>query len=224
MRKVRTTPGPRERLKALGIDALSDEELIALLLGTGSKGKDVHTLAREVLRETHGLAGLLQIGHGALMGVAGMGMAKAARLVAAMEMGRRMATQPCQRTERIDSSRDVDQRLRGKLAHQTKEKFMALILDAKRRIVAEVHIAEGGLVACSVTPADVFRALLRHAPSGVVFAHNHPSGLPKPSAEDVELTHQLCMAGKLLGVEVLDHVILGAEGYFSFRDSGLLRD
>src|SRR5690606_18345940 len=118
--------------------------------------------------------------------------------------------------------RDVDAAMRPRLANADVEHFIAIALDAKNRPVAEISIARGGLAACPVSPADVFRALLREAAAGVVFVHNHPSGEPSPSAEDVALTDRLRRAGELLGVTVLDHVIIGREGYFSFLDAGLL--
>nr|MDQ3036012.1 JAB domain-containing protein [Myxococcota bacterium] len=125
---------------------------------------------------------------------------------------------------RIESSRDVDALLRVRLAGAESERFIALPTDAKNRVIAELTIARGGLSACPVAPSDVFRAILREAASAVVFAHNHPSGDASPSADDIALTDRLVRAGALLGVRVLDHVIVGREGYFSFVDAGLLRD
>lgn len=214
--------GPRERLRAVGTERLSDAELLALLLGTGARKEPVGVLASRLLHELGGLGGLGRVGAGALEQLSGVGPTKASRIIAALELGRRVATRPLPRRVRIGSSREVDAALRPRLATADVEHFVAIALDAKNRPVAEISIARGSLAACPVSPADVFRALLREAAAGVVFVHNHPSGEPSPSAEDVALTDRLRRAGELLGVAVLDHVIIGREGYFSFLDAGLL--
>ena len=158
----------------------------------------------------------------ALAALPGIGPGKAARLLAAVELGRRALTRPLPKGRRLVSSRDVDAALRPRLAREEVEHFVAIPLDAKHRPTGTLRLSTGSLVACPVEPATVFRALVRHAAAAVVFVHNHPSGHPEPSPEDVALTRRLCDAGDLLGVEVLDHVIIGAEGYFSFLDAGLL--
>ncbi|GAB5549201.1 MAG: DNA repair protein RadC [Sandaracinaceae bacterium] len=220
--EMSTIEGPRERMRVVGTERLSDAELLALLLGTGARAEPVSVLASRILHELGGIAGLRRIGAGALEQLAGVGPTKASRIVAAIELGRRVATRPLPRGERIGSSRDVDAALRPRLADADAERFVAIALDAKNRPVAEVEVARGGLSACPVSPSDVFRSLIKEAAAGVVFVHNHPSGEPSPSAEDVELTERLRAAGELLGVRVLDHVIIGREGYFSFLDAGLL--
>lgn len=214
--------GPRERMRAVGIDMLSDAELLALLLGVGARDEPVGALASRILREIGGIAALSRIGAGALETMANIGPTKAARIVAAVELGRRIAARPLARNARIGSSRDVDAALRPRLADADTEHFIAIALDAKNRPTFEVEVARGGLSQCPVAPADVFRALIREAAAAVVFVHNHPSGEPSPSADDVALTDRLRRAGDLLGVQVVDHVIIGREGYFSFLDAGLL--
>lgn len=216
--------GPRERLRRVGLEALSDEELIALVLGTGTVREPVTVLSARLLRDAGGIAGLSRRGAGALARLGGIGESKAARLVASLELGRRVHALPWTTGPRIESSRDVDAIFRPRLATAEVERFVALALDAKNRVIAERTIAQGGLSACPVAPADVFRAILREAAAGVVFAHNHPSGDATPSADDVALTDRLVRAGALLGVRVLDHVIVAREGYFSFVDAGLLSD
>jgi DNA repair protein RadC len=215
-------PGPRERLGSVGAEGLSDAELLALLLGTGARQEPVTVLATRLLHELGGLAALGQLGPGALAEWPGVGPTKAGRIAAAVELGRRVVTRPLDRGARITSSRDIDAALRPRYGQADVEHFVAVALDAKNRPIRELVIARGGLSACPVSPSDVFRALLREAAAGVVFVHNHPSGEPSPSAEDVALTDRLRRAGELLGVAVLDHVILGRDGYFSFLDAGLL--
>lgn len=214
--------GPRERLRREGREALSDEELVALVLGSGSVREPVTVLAARIVREAGGPAGLARAGIGALETLGGLGESKAARLIAAIELGRRVHQRPWAPGPRIETSRDVDALLRARIADREVEHFVALALDAKNRVKAELRIATGGLAACPVAPADVFRALLREAAAGVVFVHNHPSGDATPSADDIALTDRLVRAGALLGVRVLDHVVVGREGYFSFVDAGLL--
>jgi len=214
--------GPRERLRQVGAERMSDSELLALLLGTGSAREPVTVLAARILHRIGGLGGLGRLGLGALEELPGVGPTKASRIVAAVELGRRVLTRPLPRGDRISSSRDIDAALRPRLADADVEHFLAIPLDAKNRPLGEARIGLGGLSACPVAPADVFRALLREAAAGVVFVHNHPSGEPSPSADDVALTDRLRRAGELLGVRVLDHIIIGREGYFSFLDAGLL--
>jgi DNA repair protein RadC len=209
-------------LARTGVEALSDAELVAILLGTGVPGQPVEVLAARLLAEAGGLAGLERSGLGALSELAGIGAGKACRLLAALEMGRRVVTTPLVRGHRIGSSRDVYRAMRTRLGRLDHEVFVAIALDAKNRATAELRVAQGGLTAAQVTPADVFRALLREAASAVVFVHNHPSGDPSPSAEDIALTDRLSRAGAVLGVRVLDHLVLGRDGYFSFLDAGML--
>jgi DNA repair protein RadC len=215
--------GPRERLMMNGEQALSDAELLAVVLGTGAPGDPVGVVAQKLIERSGGLRGLRHAGLAAMSACPGVGITKACRLRAAIELGVRIATRPLHRGEAVRSSVDVAALLRPRLRDASREHFFALTLDAKNRPVAEILIAVGGLTACAVAPADVFRLVLREPAAGVIFAHNHPSGEPAPSAEDVGVTERLRQAGALLGIKVLDHVILGHDGHFSFLDAGLLR-
>lgn len=215
-------PGPRERLRTVGQRRLSDAELLAVLLGTGRQGEPVTVQAARLLHEVGGLSGLSKLGPGGLEQLSGLGPGKSCRIIAAVELGRRVVTRPLHRGARLASSRDVDAAYRPSLADADTEVFICIALDAKHRPIREIEIARGGLSACPVAPADVFRALLREAAAGVVLVHNHPSGEPTPSTDDVQLTERLARAGELLGIPVLDHVIVGREGHFSFLDAGLL--
>jgi DNA repair protein RadC len=214
--------GPRERLAMYGRAALSDSDLIAVLLGTGSITTPVAVLAAQVLELSGGLHGLVDLSISELAQQPGIGSTKASRLLAAMELGARVQARPLTRVAAISSSRDVDAALRPRLRSETREHFIAIVVDAKNRPVAELDIAIGGLSACCVTPADIFRRVVRHPAAGVLFAHNHPSGEASPSDEDILVTHRLMKAGLLLGVQVLDHLVVGRDSYFSFLDAGLL--
>jgi len=215
-------PGPRERLARVGRQRLGDAELVAILLGTGTSAEPVTVLAARLLVEAGGLEGLSRLGPGGLERISGLGPSKAARLVAAVELGRRVVTRPLSRRARLGSSKDVDDAFRARLADLDQECFWAIALDAKSRPIREIEIARGGLSACPVAPADVFRALVREAAASVIILHNHPSGEPTPSADDVALTERLARAGELLGIRLVDHVVIGREGYFSFLDAGLI--
>jgi DNA repair protein RadC len=216
-------PGARERLAQVGAECLSDAELIALLLGTGSRDESVTVLAARLLATGGGLVGLARMRLGELKQLQGLGDGKAGRLLGAFELGRRVVSQPLARGRKITSSADVFEALGPKLAAAEVERFIAIPLDARNRPLGEIVMAVGGLSQCPVSPADVYRALLREAASAVIFVHNHPSGEPSPSGDDLALTERLVLAGGLLGVRVLDHVIVAGRDYFSFRDSGLLR-
>lgn len=218
----RPPDGPRERLCRLGAGSLSDAELLAVVLGTGRAGEGVISMAARLLHQVGGAQGLERLGAGALAQLVGVGDAKAARIVASIELGRRVSSRPLDRRERLTSSRAVDSALRSRLMAETREHLLAIALDAKNRPVAELSVAVGGMTACAVEPMDVFRALLREAAVSVILVHNHPSGDPEPSAEDIAVTDRLCRAGEILGITVVDHVIIAREGYFSFLDAGLL--
>jgi DNA repair protein RadC len=214
--------GPRERLAMYGPTSLSDSELIAVILGTGAAATPVSVLAAQLLEHSGGLHALGTRSAEELSGHLGVGRTKALRLIAAFELGTRFAAQPLSREAPLGSSRDVDAALRPLLRADAREHFIAIPVDARNRPLAQIEVAVGGLSACCVSPADVFRPVVRQAAIAVLFAHNHPSGETVPSEEDVQVTERLLRAGQLIGVQVLDHLILGHEGYFSFLDAGLL--
>ena len=219
---TRALIGPRERLMLNGEQSLSDAELIAVLLGTGCARDPVGVVAERLIEQSGGLAGLRRAGLSAMSDCVGIGMTKACRLRAALELGIRVHTRPLQPQTPITCSRDIADALGPKLRDADREHFYALTLDAKNRPVAEILVAVGGLTACSVTTSDVFRLVLREPAVGVIFVHNHPSGEPSPSPQDVNVTNRLRQAGAVLGVQILDHVIVGRQGHFSFLDAGLL--
>lgn len=212
----------RERLALRGESSLSDAELIAVILAAGGGAESAHVTAARLLELVGGLQGLAAAGLDRLSDQRGVGVGKACRLRAAVELGRRLAATPLCRGVAISGSRDVDAALRPRLSTATREHFLAIPLDARNRPLAEIDVAIGGLSACALTPADVFREVLRWPAVSVVFAHNHPSGDARPSPEDIEVTERLRVAGGLIGVDVVDHVIIGESGYFSFLDRGLL--
>lgn len=213
--------GPRERLLGVGTTALSDPELIAVVLGTGRTGEDVMSLARRVLKEAGGLWGLARMSAGELTRVRGLGPAKAARLAAALQLGSRALVSPDNKSAPLSNSELVFLRYGRPLVSSPVERFVVIPVDAKNRARAEHEVARGGRTTCQVDPAEVFRVLLSESASGALFLHNHPSGDPEPSREDLELTERLVAAGALLDIRILDHLIVGNGKYSSLRDAGL---
>jgi len=219
---ARQACGPRERLIMNGAPSLSDIELVAVLLGTGRPAEPVSVLAVRLLESTGGIDGLERLGVSELSKTAGIGPGKACRLLAAFELGRRATAIPLSRGKPITCSLDVFSALKPRLGKEPREHFLVIAVDLKNRPITEFEVAIGNLAACAVKPADVFRAVLRESSSAVVLVHNHPSGDPAPSAEDIAFTERIIQAGQLLGIRVLDHIIVAETGYFSFLDRGLL--
>jgi DNA repair protein RadC len=213
--------GPRERAARLGAAALSDSELLAVLLGTGRAGEDVVLLAARVLKETGGLWALARMSVAELGRLSGIGPAKAARLAAAFEAGSRGLMSPDTSAAPLSNSEMVFLRYGRRLIASPIERFVVISVDAKNRARAEREVARGGRTTCQVDPTEVFRLLVSESASGAIFIHNHPSGDPQPSPQDLELTERLVAAGSLLDIRILDHVIVGSGRYTSLRDAGL---
>jgi DNA repair protein RadC len=215
---------PRERLKALGPEALSDSELLALLLGTGSRRQNVMETARQILSENGDLESVVGQGFTALGRMRGIGDAKASRIIAAMELGVRIM----QRSGQGDSagtfscSMDIYKRYRPRVSLLKHEVFIALALNSKNAVIKEVFVTQGSINECRVEPRDLFRPMIAEAAARTALLHNHPSGDPTPSPHDVALTRRLVRVGTLVGIPVLDHVIIGRNAYASLRDLGLL--
>ncbi len=213
--------GPRERLARHGPGALSNAELLALLLGTGRAGEEVGALAARLIRELGSMWALAQMSSAELARLPGIGEAKAARLAAAFEAGSRALLAPDLEAAPLSNSEAVFARYGRQLTSSRVERFVVVAVDAKNRPRAHREVARGGRSTCQVDPAEVFRILLAESASGAIFLHNHPSGDPDPSPEDLELTRRLVAAGSLLSIRILDHVIVGRGRYSSLRDLGL---
>lgn len=216
-----TPERPRERLFRHGVAALSDAEVLALVLGTGHPSLgDAYDLARELLARFGDLRSVLGAGGAELAGLRGVGTARAAALVATGEVVRRVASKRLDPGVQVTSSADVQEHFGPLLADEMREVFYALLLDTKNRLLRKVRISEGSLGASLVHPREAFRPAIREAAASVLFLHNHPSGDPTPSSEDRRVTDRLKRAGELLGIPVLDHVVVGRDRYYSFADSG----
>lgn len=213
---------PRERLLSKGPDALSDAQLLAILLRTGRRDSSAVQVAMELLRHVGGLGGLVKSGVEELCSIEGVGPAKAAQLKAALELGRRSLATPLSTGMRVSSSADLFRHFYPILRDRKQELFKVVLLDAKNAVIKETTISEGSLTVSIVHPREVFASAIRESAAAVIFLHNHPSGDPTPSQDDHRLTDRLVAAGRLLGISVLDHVIIGDGRYVSFADEGWL--
>ena len=212
---------PRERLLAAGPSALSDGELLGLLFGIGSREKTAVELAGEVISEAGGLFGLYEVSVHELMQLNGIGEAKACITLAAVELARRIRQVRNPERPVISSPADVDRLLRGRIANLDRENFVAVLLNIKNEVIETPLISVGTLSSSLVHPREVFKPAIRASAASVILAHNHPSGKVEPSREDRKVTRRLADAAEILGIEVLDHVIVG-DGYFSMKEHGVL--
>ncbi len=214
---------PRERLLERGAEALSNAELLAILLRTGVSGMMVTDLARDLLREFSGLAGLARASPQELAQRHGLGPAKAAQLKAALEIGRRLLREETAAREPVRSPEDLVRLVQMEMSVLEQEQLRVFLLDTKNRVMAIRTLYTGSLNQSTVRVAEVFKAAIRENCAAIAIAHNHPSGDPTPSPEDVRVTQAIVEAGKLLDVDVLDHVIVGRgrPSYVSLRERGL---
>jgi DNA repair protein RadC len=220
---ARFTTGPRERLAEVGIDALGDAELIALLLGTGHTDEPVEILALRLLEELGGLEGLTRAGAGELAVRRGVGLAKGARIAAAIELGRRVAFASARLSSvRLPDCRAVEAWGRPRLGALDHEELWVLALDGNNRLRAARRVASGGLHGMFVGARDPLRAALREGASAFVLVHNHPSGDPTPSAEDIAFTAKVARAARIVSTPLLDHVIVTRNGRSSMLELDMI--
>jgi DNA repair protein RadC len=212
---------PRERLLAEGPEALSSAELLGILLGIGSKEKTAVELASEVISENGDLFELHNVSVHDLLKTHGIGEAKACVILAAVEFGKRLGRVRNPGRPVISSPADVDGLLRGRIANRDRENFVVLLLNTKNEVIEMPTISVGTLSASLVHPREVFKPAIKASAASVILAHNHPSGKDEPSREDREVTQRMSDAAQIVGIEVLDHVILG-DGYFSMKEHGML--
>jgi DNA repair protein RadC len=213
---------PREKLGRVGASALGDNELLAIVIGSGTTGASALDLADIVLAAAGGLHGLLRYGRDDLLRVRGLGAARAAQVLAAMEIGRRvLSRRPADRLQ-IRSPRDAACFLMPEYSARPVEQFGVVLLDTRHRVLRASVLAVGSLDGTSIQPREVFRHAVVASAAALVLFHNHPSGDPQPSREDVDLTRRMVAAGLLMGVTVIDHVVLGDGRYCSLKEAGYL--
>jgi DNA repair protein RadC len=215
---------PREKLRKLGADGLTDAELLALILRTGdhSSGQSAIDLGRNLIGRFKDLRTLAAASLAEICTVKGVGLAKAASVLAALAMAVRTNTARLESLERFTSPVQIFNHFHYRYRDRRREYFLILLLDGKNRIIREEQVSQGSLNQSIVHPREVFAPAVRESAAAVILVHNHPSGDPAPSREDREITRRLKEAGDILGIRVLDHIIVGDGSYCSFVETGLL--
>ena len=213
---------PRERLQKLGIEALSAQEILALILGRGVAGESVMVTAQRLLSQFGSLKGIAGASVEELSQVKGIGVAKASQIKAAFELANRVegyseaGSKPL-----VKTPEDVVGLVRGRLKGKKKEHFLALLLDTRNQLIKVAEISVGSLDSSLVHPREVFKEAISATAASVIFAHNHPSGDPTASEDDIRLTKRLAEAGEIVGIDVLDHIIISDRNYLSLKREGL---
>jgi len=212
---------PRERLAKMGPEALTDAELLAIVLRSGAQGVNVLDMATALMRYYRDLGSLMNASYEELQQHHGVGAAKAAQILAARELGRRyMMANPDERT-RVNTPDDVARLLLAELAYADQEHVKVVLIDARSQVIAMPTVYKGMLNHVEIRIGELFKEAVRRNASAIIIAHNHPSGDPTPSPEDVSLTRRIVEAGKLLGIDVLDHLVLGRGAWVSLKEQGV---
>ena len=222
MREVHEADRPRERFLRQGPESLSNQELLAILLRTGTKNESVLTLANRILVQFEKLHALKHATVEEMMEIKGVGEAKAIQILAAIELGKRLAQKELDNKFTIRSPEDAANYLIPELAPLQQEHFVALYLNVKNQILHKQTIFVGSLNASIVHPREIFRVAIRRSAAAIIVAHNHPSGNPSPSPEDIDVTKRLIEAGQILGVDLLDHIIIGDHQFISLKEKGYI--
>ena len=211
---------PRETLLKKGETYLSDSELLAILINNGTRDKSAITLAREIIETSDGIRNLSNITVEELSKIKGIGLAKACRIISALELGRRVSVASEMQKFKISSPQDIDNVYMEELRYKKKEIFRVVLLNTKNVIIGSKDISEGSLNASIVHPREVFLEAIKKSANKMILMHNHPSGDPTPSSEDINITKRLISAGQIVGIEILDHVIIGDGSFYSFKENG----
>ena len=222
LRQIPHTERPRERMLAYGANALSQAELLAILLRTGTRSHSSVHLAQQILLKYGHLRNLVDVSVDELTSIKGIGQAKAIQLLASIELGGRIAKSKLGDVVTVKTPRDAAMFIMEDLRYLKKENFVCLFLNTKNHIIAQETLSVGTLNASLVHPREVFRSAIRFSSASIICAHNHPSGDPTPSSEDITITRRLVDAGNLLGIDVLDHIIIGDGQYVSLKEQGHL--
>ena len=213
---------PREKLIRHGADALTDEELLAIIISTGTKDKNVVELSKEIL-DSFSYQELSEIEVAELIHISGIKNAKASSVVASLRLGKRIAQRVIEKEiTKIEKSEDIYNYFKNQLADKKNEYFYAILLDTKNVIISKEEISKGTLDASLVHPREAFRSAVKKSAKSIIFVHNHPSGDINPSKDDFLTTKRLVEAGEILDIKVLDHIIIGKNDYYSFKKESLI--
>ena len=221
IRDLESSQRPRERLASLGATSLSNAELIAILLRTGIKGINAVQLGQKILIDCGGLAGLHRLSYTELCRMRGVGPAKAAQIKAAVELGNRFAASTPTEHPVIQSPEDAASLILYEMGALEQEHLNVMLLDTRNRMVKLVEVYRGSLNSSLIRVSEVFKEAVRANAAAIIVVHNHPSGDPTPSPEDISVTHAIVQAGKLLDIEVLDHIVVGKNKFISLKSRGL---
>ncbi|GBF34894.1 DNA repair protein RadC [Desulfocucumis palustris] len=213
---------PREKLFRAGAELLTDGELLAILLRTGTAEASALDLAAHIISRFGGIGSLVQAAPEELSAIKGVGPAKAAQIKAALELGRRLAAARMGDRPYIKSPEDAAFLVMEEMRHLDREHFGALLLNTKNQVVARETVSIGTLNSSSVHPRELFKNAIRRSAAAIILVHNHPSGDPTPSREDIEVTRRLHEAGEIVGIEILDHIVIGDNKFTSFKAKGML--
>jgi DNA repair protein RadC len=215
------TERPRERMARLGPQALSNAELLAILLRVGIPGENAVEMGQRLLKDLGGLGGLHKVEFGELCNQRGLGEAKASQIKAAIELGRRLSRESPDERPVIHCPDDAAALIAYEMGALEQEHLRVLLLDTRNRVMDIVEVYRGSLNSSQVRVGELFRAAIRRNAASLILAHNHPSGDPSPSPEDVLVTRSIVQAGKLLDIEVLDHLVIGQGRHVSLKERGL---
>ena len=213
---------PRERLQKLGPEALSSQELLALVIGRGIPKKSVMTIAQELMARFGNVKAISQATLEELSRIKGIGPAKAAQIKACFELAKRENLEIDEESFDIKNPEAVFKLISSSIKDKAKEHFKLILLNSRNKKIGFSTISIGTLTTSLVHPREVFKDAITHSAASVILCHNHPSGDPEPSEDDLKITRKLAESGKILGVEVMDHIIIGKTNFFSFREKGLI--
>lgn len=225
MNKIKEMPEnerPRERLLTYGARNLSEAQLLAIIIRTGSGDKNAVSLAMELINKFGSLNAIDKASFNEFKDIKGLGKAKIAQIKASMELGRRLLSEKTNSEITFTDSIAVYEYLQPKLKALKQEKFICLILDVKNRLIREQEVTTGILNEALIHPREAFREAIKEAGASVIFVHNHPSGDPEPSHKDLQITERLCKTGDIIGIKVLDHIIVAENSFISMKERGLL--
>ncbi|MEG0297092.1 MAG: DNA repair protein RadC [Clostridium sp.] len=214
---------PREKLLALGVESLTNSELLAIILKTGAKGENVVSLSNRVLTEFDGLDGILSAGYDDITQIKGIKESKASQILALGELYKRFHTLRSQRQNfKVTCPKDIAELLYNEMGYNNQEVLKLIMLNTKNIVIGKKDIFKGSLNSSIVHPREVFSEALKRNSASIIVCHNHPSGDPSPSKEDINITVRLAECGKIMGIDLLDHIIIGSNKFISLKEKGII--